>query len=632
MGKMRFIGLLCLCGSIMVITDGLMILPQLDDESLNDKERMICNVIVRAVHDLHVYQKKSVQEINVYLDADCKKLVDEDLVDQCHEMVTENGAQIYEYVKNGIEMSQICQKISDFNEIDLPYSDDDENNYDGKTQCSRQGKDKCQCCKIHVFKRKMRLRQIVKQIARKHLRMCRKSRRALRCRFWVRERERHFLKKIEKICPCTICTHLGYCKKRTEGNNLSNVDLFANQSSLLLEMLLDQQLDIFFSKNICSNFELLQTSCVQIAASVDSRHYGKVHMAMLRDDITWIEKDLQKTIQSINADTNTKPCSTCKDTVQLSTNFYTKNLGLVRDTLMNICGQWSSKEDCQDVLDKQFDDVKNYLHTLKADKICAVKHHCTMNVNDKCAACVQRFQPRKDTAKKLVDHFASYLPTLCTKAAASQCLQFVSEVTAELRSFIDDFDVQNACLAMGFCDGNTAQDLDTYERAYVEVMKNDVCSMLEPYEKLCEKVIQGDNLDTEEISFIAKSMEEFSLRCESSPDEIVSSVVDASEEKDKCQCCINRVIQKKKIIKERIAKYVEHMKELCKRCPAREKCERHWDEKKARWDGKIDKICPKRACIHMGYCTNTHPFGQSLPFRIGTTILQPETEKKKTMV
>ena len=29
---------------------------------------------------------------------------------------------------------------------------------------------------------------------------------------------------------------------------------------------------------------------------------------------------------------------------------------------------------------------------------------------------------------------------------------------------------------------------------------------------------------------------------------------------------------------------------------------RYWEEKKACWDAKIDKICPKKACIRMGYC------------------------------
>ena len=44
------------------------------------------------------------------------------------------------------------------------------------------------------------------------------------------------------------------------------------------------------------------------------------------------------------------------------------------------------------------------------------------------------------------------------------------------------------------------------------------------------------------------------------------------------------------------------MIELCKRAPAQDKCVHYWEAKKACWDGKIDKICPKKACTRMGFC------------------------------
>jgi hypothetical protein len=65
------------------------------------------------------------------------------------------------------------------------------------------------------------------------------------------------------------------------------------------------------------------------------------------------------------------------------------------------------------------------------------------------------------------------------------------------------------------------------------------------------------------------------------------------------------VIQKKKCLKKRVAKYIWHMIYFCKRCPVQEKCKHYFEEKKARWDAKIDKICPKKACIRMGSCTKT---------------------------
>jgi len=65
------------------------------------------------------------------------------------------------------------------------------------------------------------------------------------------------------------------------------------------------------------------------------------------------------------------------------------------------------------------------------------------------------------------------------------------------------------------------------------------------------------------------------------------------------------VIQKKKCLKKRVAKYIWHMIYLCKRCPVREKCVNYYKEKKARWDAKIDSICPKKVCIRKGYCKKT---------------------------
>jgi hypothetical protein len=49
---------------------------------VDDKEQMLCNVIVRATHDLHVYQSKSAEEITIYLDMDCKNLENEELIQQ----------------------------------------------------------------------------------------------------------------------------------------------------------------------------------------------------------------------------------------------------------------------------------------------------------------------------------------------------------------------------------------------------------------------------------------------------------------------------------------------------------------------------------------------------------------------
>jgi hypothetical protein len=80
--------------------------------------------------------------------------------------VAQYGTKIYEHVTNGVEMTQVCKKIEDLNEVNF----DDETTVD----CSNKGGNKCQCCKMHVAKRKMRLLYIVKEMAKKRMYRCKK--------------------------------------------------------------------------------------------------------------------------------------------------------------------------------------------------------------------------------------------------------------------------------------------------------------------------------------------------------------------------------------------------------------------------------------------------------------------------
>ena len=55
-----------------------------DDESkpipLDEQSKMLCNVIVRATHDLHANQHKNRDEIQSFLKNDCQKLSTPELV------------------------------------------------------------------------------------------------------------------------------------------------------------------------------------------------------------------------------------------------------------------------------------------------------------------------------------------------------------------------------------------------------------------------------------------------------------------------------------------------------------------------------------------------------------------------
>jgi hypothetical protein len=43
-------------------------------EKSNEQSKMLCNVIVRATHELHVTQQKNQNEIEIFLKNDCQQL------------------------------------------------------------------------------------------------------------------------------------------------------------------------------------------------------------------------------------------------------------------------------------------------------------------------------------------------------------------------------------------------------------------------------------------------------------------------------------------------------------------------------------------------------------------------------
>jgi len=57
------------------------ICPKVDEKiNADDQSNMLCNVIVRATHELHVNQQKDKNEIQNFLTEDCKQLKNSQLV------------------------------------------------------------------------------------------------------------------------------------------------------------------------------------------------------------------------------------------------------------------------------------------------------------------------------------------------------------------------------------------------------------------------------------------------------------------------------------------------------------------------------------------------------------------------
>ena len=51
----------------------------------DQQSKMLCNVLVRATHDLHVNQQKSRNEIEEFLKTDCQRLDKSELVEKVKE-------------------------------------------------------------------------------------------------------------------------------------------------------------------------------------------------------------------------------------------------------------------------------------------------------------------------------------------------------------------------------------------------------------------------------------------------------------------------------------------------------------------------------------------------------------------
>jgi hypothetical protein len=165
---------------------------------------------------------------------------------------------------------------------------------------------------------------------------------------------------------------------------------------------------------------------------------------------------------------------------------------------------------------------------LKQDEFCSKAHLCSVpsslalvriNGGEKCAKCVQRLQPRKDAATQAVNRLSVYFTDLCPKLDMPQCSQFVSDVVTEALLFINEFDVQGTCMAMGFCEQNAAHDIDEYEHAFIEEIGKEVCSTLGPFEALCQQVIRGDSKQIQTVSLDVTNVQDVLLRCDEKTDE-----------------------------------------------------------------------------------------------------------------
>jgi len=86
------------------------------------------------------------------------------------------------------------------------------------------------------------------------------------------------------------------------------------------------------SDNLCSNFENLKPICEHLLTSRQSDRYLNVYMAILKNNSTFIDEDLQKL--------NSNTCDACKNSVQSSKDFWIN--ALVRLKIMVLKSKYYS--------------------------------------------------------------------------------------------------------------------------------------------------------------------------------------------------------------------------------------------------------------------------------------------------
>ena len=73
--------------------------------------------------------------------------------------------------------------------------------------------------------------------------------------------------------------------------------------------------------------------------------------------------------------------------------------------------------------------------------------------------------------------------------------------------------------------------------------------------------------------------------------------------KDKCQCCIDRVDDKKTCAKNTADKVFDVMTKTCDYCPSKDQCRQFWKDAQTCVDTNIDDIDSKDVCTRFGFCS-----------------------------
>ena len=256
------------------------------------------------------------------------------------------------------------------------------------------------------------------------------------------------------------------------------------------------------------------------------------------------------------------------------------------------------KDQCRDYYNQRYNDLKAYIDQIDPEKFCQNIHLCSVGSSNICETCVERLDGRKDVFVQAIDRLTGYFSDLCQKYADKTCQTYVQEMKQTIQESVTELDSNQTCTMMGFCGTDPTGEntnFDEYQASVEDDIEKNICSTLGSFEALCKAVIRGD---TEQIQRLELNYD-------------VKDVMQIGEElaepecSEKCRCCMARVERKKRVVKFVGDAIYMSLMQSCDKCPAKQQCRRFYRMTQARFDQRIDHICPYVVCQRMGYCDKT---------------------------
>ncbi|CAF3821446.1 unnamed protein product, partial [Rotaria sordida] len=440
-------------------------------------------------------------------------------------------------------------------------------------ECKIDG-DKCQCCTQRLNSRQYRFRTTVNEVTTTLLSLCTDD----DCRSIVQSAQQQSLNQIDKINSRTYCQRYGYCSSEHSSQStpfLSRLLISSHQHIGSSIEALDQRLEAGLSSDICFQYGQLRPMCEHLIASPDSHRYAHIYMALLKNNPKLIDDDLR---QQITSNVNVDVCDSCKNAIQSSKDFLNNALESVHNVLLRTCERCPSKDQCRDYLNQRFNNIKSYINNINADQFCQSIHLCSTSLiviqTDQCSKCVESLQLRKDSILHALDRIVSYFDDICQRFAGKQCQIFIKQIQDSFEKSIKNFDPKQTCHLIGFCsETNVKQeiDFDKYEKYLEDDIDKNICSILGPFETLCKQTIRANRkqIETVKINYNIKDLMQIGEQITNGKIKNFFTAANLNEcSRDRCQCCINRIDQKKECAKNIADKMISCFIHSCDYCPA----------------------------------------------------------------